>query len=68
MKIMIALDGSAASDLPSRKHSSRPWPAHSEFHLITAIDPFFFVRSPMVLAEAKRATHQFLDRKCKKTK
>jgi nucleotide-binding universal stress UspA family protein len=66
MKIMIALDGSPASDLSAQEALSRPWPAHSEFHLITAIDPFFFVRSPMVLAEAKRATQQFLDDAAKK--
>jgi nucleotide-binding universal stress UspA family protein len=66
MKIMIALDGSAASDLSLQEAVSRPWPPNSEFHLITAIDPFFFVRSPMVLAEAKRATQQALDDSAKK--
>jgi nucleotide-binding universal stress UspA family protein len=61
MKIMIALDGSPASEISIQEALSRPWPAHSEFSLITAVDPFFFVRAPMVLAEAKRATQQVLD-------
>ncbi len=61
MKIMIALDGSPSSELSLQEALSRPWPANSQFSLITAIDPFFFVRAPMVLAEAKRATQQALD-------
>ena len=50
MKIIIALDGSSASDVSIQEASSRPWPRNSEFNLVTAVDPFFFVRSPMLLA------------------
>jgi nucleotide-binding universal stress UspA family protein len=60
MKIIIALDGSAASDLSIQEAVSRPWPANSEFCILSAVDPFFFLRSPLLLAEAKKATEDFL--------
>ncbi len=68
MKIMIALDGSPASEVSIQEALSRPWPPNSEFSLITAVDPFFFVRAPMVLAEAKRATQQALEDSAQKLK
>lgn len=68
MKIMIALDGSAASDASIQEAAARSWPAHSEFSLITAVDPFFFVRSPMLLAEAKKASQEVLDESAEKLK
>ncbi len=61
MKIIIALDGSSASDVSIQEASSRPWPRNSEFNLVTAVDPFFFVRSPMLLAEAKKSAEEALE-------
>ena len=61
MKIIIALDGSPASDVSIQEAASRPWPQNSEFTLVTAVDPFFFVRSPMLLAEAKKSAEAALE-------
>lgn len=61
MKILIAVDGSSASDAAVQEVTSRPWPKGSEFSLVTAVDPFFFVRAPLVLEEAKKSTKQELE-------
>ncbi len=68
MKIMIALDGSDASEVSIQEVVSRPWPKDSEFSLISAVDPFFFVRSPMLLAEAKESTENALNDNAQKLK
>lgn len=61
MKILIAVDGSSASDAALQAVISRPWPKDSEFSLVTAVDPFFFVRAPLLLEEAKKSTNQELE-------
>ncbi len=66
MKILIALDGSPASEISIQEAISRPWPARTEFSLITAVDPYFFVRAPLLLAEAKRNTEEDLAENAKK--
>lgn len=68
MRILIALDGSAASDVSIQEAVSRPWPKNSEFTLISAVDPFFFVRSPLLLAEAKKSTEASLAESAQKLK
>jgi nucleotide-binding universal stress UspA family protein len=68
MRILIALDGSAASDVSIQEAVSRPWPKNSEFALISAVDPFFFVRSPLLLAEAKKSTEDSLAESAQKLK
>lgn len=54
MKVLIALDGSTGSDAVVREVASRPWPQGSECCLLMAIDPFFFTKAPLLLAEAKK--------------
>ncbi|HKE06666.1 MAG TPA: universal stress protein [Candidatus Acidoferrum sp.] len=54
MRVLITLDGSAGSDAVVREAASRPWPAGTEFLVLTAIDPFFFTKAPLLLAEAKK--------------
>ena len=61
MKLLIALDGSAGSDAVLQEVASRPWPAGSECCVLTAIDPFFFTKAPLVLAEAKKDAQTGLD-------
>ncbi len=56
MKVLIAVDGSSASDAALQEVTSRPWPKCSEFSLVTAVDPFFFVRAPLLVEEAKKST------------
>jgi hypothetical protein len=50
LKIVIAVDGSTASD--AALHELRPWPKESEFSIVTAVDSFFFVRAPSLLDAA----------------
>ena len=61
MKLLMALDGSTGSDAVMREVASRPWPTGSECCLMTAIDPFFFTKAPLVLAEAKKDAQTALD-------
>jgi nucleotide-binding universal stress UspA family protein len=61
MKLLMALDGSNGSDSVLREVASRPWPAGSECCLLTAIDPFFFTKAPLILAEAKKDAQTMLD-------
>jgi len=61
MKLLVALDGSTGSDAVLREVGARPWPAGSECCLLTAIDPFFFTKAPLILAEAKKDAQSGLD-------
>jgi nucleotide-binding universal stress UspA family protein len=60
MRILIAVDGSKASEIVLQQALSRPWPAGSRFCLVTVIDPFFFTRAPLLLNEAREAAGKFL--------
>ena len=61
MRLLIAVDGSTGSDTVVREVASRPWPEGSECCVLTAIDPFFFTKSPLLLAAAKEDTQRTLD-------
>jgi nucleotide-binding universal stress UspA family protein len=61
MKIGIGVDGSSASDAALQEATLRPWPKGSEFRLVTAVDPFFFVRAPQLLEETKKSTKEELE-------
>lgn len=61
MKLLIALDGSTGSDVVVREVASRPWLAGSECCVLTAIDPFFFTKAPLLLKQAKDDTQRTLD-------
>lgn len=61
MKLLIALDGSTGSEAVLREAAGRPWPAGSECCLLTAIDPFFFTKAPLVLEEARKDAQAGLD-------
>jgi nucleotide-binding universal stress UspA family protein len=61
MKILIGVDGSSASDAALQEVTLRPWPKGSEFRLVTAVDPFFFVRAPQLLEETKKSTKEELE-------
>lgn len=65
MKILVAYDGSSSSEAVIREAVARPWPGGSEFALITALDPFFFTKAPLLLDEAKRSTEQSLEEAAK---
>lgn len=61
MKLLLALDGSTGSGAVVREVASRPWPEGSECCVLTAIDPFFFTKAPLLLAAAKEDTQKTLD-------
>jgi nucleotide-binding universal stress UspA family protein len=61
MKILIGVDGSSASDATVQEVTLRLWPKGSEFKLVTAVDPFFFVRAPQLLDETKKSTKEELE-------
>ncbi|HEY1469416.1 MAG TPA: universal stress protein [Candidatus Acidoferrum sp.] len=61
MKIVIGVDGSSASEAALQEVTMRPWPKGSEFRLVTAVDPFFFVRAPQLLDETKQSTKEELE-------
>jgi nucleotide-binding universal stress UspA family protein len=61
MKVLIGVDGSSASDAALQEVTLRPWPKGSEFRLVTAVDPFFFVRAPQLLEETKKSTKEELE-------
>jgi nucleotide-binding universal stress UspA family protein len=61
MKLLMALDGSVGSDAVIREVASRPWPEWSECCLLTAVDPYFFTKAPLLLAEAKQSAQKSLE-------
>jgi nucleotide-binding universal stress UspA family protein len=60
MKLLVALDGSTGSDAVVREVARRAWPTGSECCAFMAIDPFFFAKAPLLLAEAKKSTDESL--------
>jgi nucleotide-binding universal stress UspA family protein len=60
MRVLIAIDGSKASEIVLQEALHQPWPPGTRFCLITVVDPFFFTRAPLLLEEAKEAGEKFL--------
>ena len=60
MRVLIALDGSKASEVVLEEALSRPWVPETTFNLITVVDPFFFTKAPLLLDEARGAARKFL--------
>lgn len=61
MRILLAVDGSSASEAVLLEAAKRPWPAGSEFAVVTVIDPFFFPKAPLLLEEAKQSARRTLE-------
>lgn len=61
MRVLAAIDGSASSDAVMQELERRAWSAGTEFRLVTAIDPFFFARTPALMEEAKAGTAKALE-------
>lgn len=51
MKILIAIDGSPASEAATRVAIDRPWPSGSEFRLLAVIEPPLMRGSVMLLSQ-----------------
>ena len=52
MKVLLAVDGSAFSEVATKSVASRPWPPDSEVKIITVIEPLrFYVTEPPTLPD-----------------
>ena len=56
MRILLAIDGSACSDVALAEVASRPWPAGSEFMVVTAYE------MPLMIPEAWAISPDYGDR------
>jgi nucleotide-binding universal stress UspA family protein len=65
MRILIGADGSDSSDAVIQEAANRPWPAGSEFVVVTVVDPYFFPKAPQFLAETKKGTQESLEEQAK---
>jgi nucleotide-binding universal stress UspA family protein len=61
MRIFIAVDGSEHSDRVIQEAVGRPRPKGTEVAVVTVVDPFFFTKSALSLAEAKKTAQEALD-------
>jgi len=61
MRVLIAIDGSKASEIVLQEALREPWPPGTHFCLITVVDPFFFTHAPLLLEEAKEAGEKFIE-------
>jgi nucleotide-binding universal stress UspA family protein len=65
MRILVAADGSSSSEAVIQEAARRPWPAESEFNVVTVVDPFFFTRAPLLLEDAKKTSMKLLEEQAK---
>lgn len=66
MRVLVAIDGSKASEIVLNEALQRPWLPGTRFCLVTVVDPFFFTRAPLLLEEAKQAANKFLEEAAEK--
>lgn len=66
MRVLVAIDGSKASDIVLHGAFERPWLPDTCFCLITVVDPFFFTRAPILFEEAKQAAGNLLEEAAEK--
>lgn len=60
MKVLVAVDATPSWMAVVREAVTRPWPAGSQFCVFHAVDPYHFVKAPLLLARAKGAAHSQL--------
>ena len=66
MRVLVAIDGSKASEIVLQGALERPWLPGTRFCLITVVDPFFFTRAPILFEEAKEAASNLLEEAAEK--
>jgi nucleotide-binding universal stress UspA family protein len=66
MRVLVAIDGSKASEIVLQEASKRPWLPGTHFCLITVVDPFFFTHAPALFEDTKEAADEFLGEAGKK--
>jgi nucleotide-binding universal stress UspA family protein len=65
MRVLVAVDGSSASDAVIQETARRPWPAGSDFAVVTVVDPYFFTKAPLLLEEAQQSSQKSLEEQAK---
>lgn len=66
MKVLVAIDGSKASEIVLQETLERPWARGTHFCLTTVVDPFFFTHAPVLFEETKEAADDFLSEAAQK--
>ena len=66
MRVLVAIDGSKASEIVLQEALQRPWSPGTRFCLVTVVDPFFFTRAPILFEETKEEAGKLLDEEAQK--
>jgi nucleotide-binding universal stress UspA family protein len=61
MKVILALNGISPCGEVVKAAAARPWPSGSSFCLLNVLDPYPFVRAPLLLDRAKTSVRQNLE-------
>jgi len=61
MKIILAVNGISPDEAVVRAACARPWPSGSYFCVLNVLDPYPFVRIPLLLERARAHIRQNLD-------
>jgi nucleotide-binding universal stress UspA family protein len=61
MKVILALNGISPCGEVVKSVAVRPWPSGSSFCLLNVLDPYPFVRAPLLLDRAKASVRQNLE-------
>src|SRR5260370_27679684 len=61
MKIILAVNGISPDEEVVRAACARPWPSGSYFCVLNVLDPYPFVRIPLLLERARAHIRQNLD-------
>lgn len=58
MRILIATDGSPASQLVSSEVAARPWPTATEMRLVRVVDPVLYATTPSLIPLAVKSAQE----------
>lgn len=61
MKVILALNGISPCGEVVKAAAARPWPSGSSFCLLNVLDPYPFVRAPLLLDRAKDSVRKNLE-------
>ncbi len=61
MRVLVAIDGSKASEIVLQEALERPWVSGTRFCLVTVVDPFFFTRAPLLFEQTKVEAGKLLE-------
>ena len=62
MRVVLALNGISLCGEVVKAAAARPWPSGSCFYLLNVLDPYPFVRAPLLLERAKAHVRENLER------